>query len=85
MGKGSSSQQKQKKGGGKSQAKKERPGAGTIKFARDVRSELKKVSWPDRGQLRQSTAVVLIVVITIGVYVAFWDFIFNELTRFIFF
>jgi preprotein translocase subunit SecE len=75
----------QKKGGGKSQSKKERPGAGALRFARDVRSELKKVSWPDREQLRQSTAVVLVIVVTIGVYVAAWDFIFRNLTRFIFF
>jgi len=66
--------QKQKKGRGR----------GPIQFAKSVRTELKKVNWPDREQLRQSTAVVLIIVATLGVYVAAWDFVFRNLARLIF-
>lgn len=53
-------------------------------FVRGVRNELRRVNWPNRDQLRQSTAVVLIIVATLGVYVAAWDFVFNSLSRLIF-
>ncbi len=54
------------------------------KFARDVQAELKRVSWPNRDQLRQSTAVVLIIVLVLALYVAAWDFVFKTLARLIF-
>ena len=69
------SQQQQKKGGFL---------AGPTKFVRDVRGELRRVSWPNRDQLRQSTAVVLIIVLTLAAYVAAWDFVFGRLARLIF-
>ncbi len=53
-------------------------------FVRGVRSELRKVSWPNRDQLRQSTAVVIIIVLTLGAYVAAWDFVFGAVAGFIF-
>ena len=58
--------------------------AGPRKFTRDVRSELRRVSWPNRDQLRQSTAVVLIIVLVLAAYVAAWDFVFGRLARLIF-
>ena len=58
--------------------------AGPRRFAKDVRGELKRVSWPDRDQLRQSTAVVLIIVLVLAVYVAAVDFVFQNLVRLIF-
>ena len=58
--------------------------AGPRKFTRDVRSELRRVSWPNRDQLRQSTAVVLIIVLVLAAYVAAWDFVFSRLARLIF-
>ena len=70
------SQQSQGKGGGVL--------AGPRRFARDVRGELRRVSWPNRDQLRQSTAVVLIIVLTLAAYVAAWDFVFGRLARLIF-
>ena len=72
---------------GSQQQKKKQP-QGRIarlrEFVRGVRSELRKVSWPNRDQLRQSTLVVIIIVLTLGVYVAAWDFVFGTLARFIF-
>lgn len=59
-------------------------GGGAVDFVRGVRNELRKVSWPDREQLRQSTSVVLIIVVTLGVYVAAWDFVFRTLSRIVF-
>jgi preprotein translocase subunit SecE len=58
--------------------------AGPRKFARDVRGELRRVSWPNRDQLRQSTAVVLIIVLVLAAYVAAWDFVFGRLARLVF-
>ena len=58
--------------------------AGPRKFTRDVRNELRRVSWPNREQLRQSTAVVLIIVLVLAAYVAAWDFVFGRLARLIF-
>ncbi len=74
------------KGGAKKaqQQKKQGFAARPRKFARDVQGELKRVNWPDRDQLRQSTAVVLIIVLTLAVYVAVWDFVFQNLARLVF-
>ena len=58
--------------------------AGSRRFVRDVRGELRRVSWPDRDQLRQSTAVVLIIVIVLALYVAAVDFVFQSLVRLVF-
>ena len=72
----------------KAGAKKTQQGQGFAarprRFARDVQGELKRVSWPNRDQLRQSTAVVLIIVLVLAVYVAAWDFVFRALARLIF-
>ncbi len=58
--------------------------AGARDFARSVRNELRRVSWPNRDQLRQSTAVVLIIVLALAVYVAAWDFLFRNVARAVF-
>ena len=74
------------KGRGKAQPEKSSGGrlAGLREFVRGVRSELKKVSWPNRDQLQQSTAVVLIIVLVLAAFVAFWDYIFYYLARLVF-
>ena len=76
------------KGGGKAQRQEQQKGgrflAGRRKFARDVRGELRRVSWPGREQLRPSTAVVLIIVLALAAYAAAWDFLFGRLARRIF-
>jgi preprotein translocase subunit SecE len=73
-----------KGGAKKGQQKKEGFIAGPRRFAREVQGELKRVNWPDRDQLRQSTAVVLIIVLTLGAYVYVWDLLFRSLARLIF-
>ncbi|MBA3426570.1 MAG: preprotein translocase subunit SecE [Rubrobacter sp.] len=70
--------------GGKKTQKKQGRLAGIRDFFRGVRNELRRVNWPNRDQLRQSTAVVLIIVVVLGVYVAAWDFVFKNLARLIF-
>ncbi|HYZ04716.1 MAG: preprotein translocase subunit SecE [Chloroflexota bacterium] len=76
MGKKRGNKQPQKKSGGVL--------AGPRRFAKDVQGELRRVSWPDRDQLRQSTAVVLIIVIVLALYVAAVDVVFQSLVRLVF-
>jgi preprotein translocase subunit SecE len=71
------------KGAKKTQQKMGRLG-GAKRFVQDIRVELGRVNWPDQDQLRQSTAVVLIIVLTLALYVAAWDFAFRNLARLIF-
>ena len=44
------------------------PGGGTMRFVRESWGELKKVEWPNRQQVIQGTAVVLIACAIVGVY-----------------
>jgi preprotein translocase subunit SecE len=73
-----------KVGAKKGQQKKEGFIAGPRRFAREVQGELKRVNWPDREQLRQSTAVVLIIVLTLTAYVYVWDLLFQALASLVF-
>ncbi len=54
------------------------------RFISEVIAELKKVSWPDRATLLQSTAVVLVVVAIVSVYLAALDAVFGRLVDAIF-
>jgi preprotein translocase subunit SecE len=74
------------KGGAKKaqQQKKQGFASRPRKYVRDVQGELKRVNWPDRDQLRQSTAVVLIIVLTLLAYVYAWDLVFQYLARMVF-
>ena len=71
-------------GKGKAQDKKKRRLGGAIDFAREVRGELRRVNWPNRDQLQQSTAVVLIIVLVLMAYVSLLDYIFYHLARLVF-
>jgi preprotein translocase subunit SecE len=75
-----------KSGGAKKGQQQQRQGflAGQRRFVRDVQGELKRVTWPNSEQLRQSTAVVLIIVLTLTAYVYAWDLVFQGLARLIF-
>jgi preprotein translocase subunit SecE len=76
----------------RSQPKKEKQGSVTkavqrnrgSQFLSEVIAELRKVSWPGRGQLAQGTTVVLVVVAIVAVYVAIVDEIFGRLIDSIF-
>lgn len=50
----------------------------------DVTREMKKVSWPTREQLKESTAVVLVTCFIITLFVFFIDTIMGFLMSFIF-
>jgi len=42
-------------------------------FVKDVRVESAKVSWPTRGELRDSTVVIIVTVILVAVFVGVVD------------
>jgi preprotein translocase subunit SecE len=48
-------------------------------FMRDVRSEMRKVSWPSLEDLRRSTLVITIIVIIIGIIIGLMDWLFSRI------
>jgi preprotein translocase subunit SecE len=54
-----------------------RPGLGTraVAYYRDVVTEMKKVTWPDQGQLKQMTIQILVFVLVIGAVIALMDLV----------
>jgi preprotein translocase subunit SecE len=49
--------------------------AQTAEFLQEVRTELAKVTWPDRAQLRQATIAIIIFVLIIAGFIAILDVI----------
>jgi preprotein translocase subunit SecE len=56
---------------------------GISKFVHDVRIEMKKVTWPTRKDLTQSTIVVIVAVVIAGALIAGYDFVFSRLIEFV--
>jgi len=54
-----------------------------VKFLREVKLELKKVSWPSRREISGSTGVVIMSVVIISVYLGIVDNILQQLMRLI--
>lgn len=53
----------------------------SVQFLREVRVELKKVTWPSRKQTVGSTAVVLLMVILVSIFLGIVDFGLSSLIR----
>ncbi len=51
------------------------------RFLQEAWSELKKVSWPTPIQARNLTVLVLAISVAVGLYIAFFDFIFGLITE----
>ena len=49
------------------------------RFLNEAWSELKKVSWPTREQVRNLTVLVFAVSFVVGLYITVLDFIFSQL------
>lgn len=52
-------------------------------FAEGVQVEMRRVTWPDREQLRNATAVVLVFVIILAIIIGLMDTVFAWLVRMI--
>jgi len=48
-----------------------------LNYLKDVRAELKHVSWPSRAQTILYTIVVVAVSAAVAVYLGLWDYIFS--------
>ena len=53
------------------------------RFIEESYSELKKVVWPTREQVRNLTVLVFVVSGAVGVFISAWDFVFTEAIRFL--
>jgi preprotein translocase subunit SecE len=53
------------------------------RYLQESWSELKKVAWPTRDQVRNLTVLVFVVSAAVGVFIAFWDLVFTEVVRLI--
>jgi len=52
-----------------------------VQFFRDVRSELRKVTFPTRKETMASTVVVLIAVFAVSMYLGVVDFVLSIVIR----
>jgi preprotein translocase subunit SecE len=50
-------------------------------FLREVRAELKRVTWPSRKETIGSTSIVLVLVILVAAYLGIVDFLLHNLIR----
>lgn len=50
-------------------------------FVEDVQTEMKRVTWPDREQLRNATAVILVFCIIIAIIIGLMDTTFSWFVR----
>jgi len=48
-----------------------------LNFLKDVKAELKKVTWPSRAEVTSTTIVVIIATVFFGFYLFFMDVIFS--------
>jgi preprotein translocase subunit SecE len=51
-----------------------------VRFLREVRTELKKTSWPSRNELAKYTAVVMITIVAVAVYLSLADAVVGAIT-----
>lgn len=52
-------------------------------FFAEVMTELKKSAWPTRKELVDSTVVVIVTILVMGLFVAAADFIFLRIVNFL--
>ena len=53
-------------------------------FVKDVRVEAGKVSWPTRDELRDSTTVVIVMVLLVAVFIGIVDQVLNRAVALVF-
>ena len=50
-----------------------------VQFLRDVRNELRKVTWPTFDELKKATTVIIIFVAILGITIGLMDTLFQEI------
>lgn len=54
------------------------------RFFRDVRSEMKSVSWPGKDDLKEGTTVVIVMSAIVAVFLSLVDFGFSKILELLF-
>ncbi len=54
-----------------------------VKFIKDVRQELKYVSWPTKADIKEGTVVVITMSAIVAIFLSGVDTIFSMIIRFI--
>lgn len=54
------------------------------RFFRDVRSEMKSVSWPGKDDLKEGTMVVIVMSAIVAMFLSLVDFGFSKILELIF-
>ncbi len=54
-----------------------------VGFLREVRGEFRRITWPSRAEIIGLTALVLLIIVALSLYVWVWDFIFQRLIAFL--
>lgn len=52
-----------------------------IKFFEDIVKEMKKVTWPTKAELKESTMVVIVVCLVIAAFTYVIDMIINQVIK----
>ena len=58
-------------------APKKKSGNKIVRFFKELKSELKKVVWPSKGQVIKNTLIVIAAVIIIGIVIWVLDLVFG--------
>ena len=61
----------------KTTAESNQPNA-LVKYLRETRGEIRKVTWPTREEAWRLTAIVLAVTLASAVFLWFWDTVFSN-------
>ncbi|HUK22822.1 MAG TPA: preprotein translocase subunit SecE [Gemmatimonadales bacterium] len=51
----------------------------TLQFFRDVRNELRKVTWPTWDELKKATTVIVIFVAVLGLVIGWMDWLLQQI------
>jgi len=54
-----------------------------MQFLSEVKSELKKVTWPSKEELKGSTTVVIILTFLLGLFIGAIDFFVSKIITFL--
>ena len=52
---------------------------GAVEFLRDVRAEIRKVSWPTWPELKKATTVIIIFVAILGLVIGWMDWLLQQI------
>lgn len=52
-------------------------------YLREVQSELKQTTWPDKTKTKNMTALVLVVAATLALYLGLLDFLLQQLMSYL--